>query len=139
MNYRFQQSWHSFRSLPLWVQVWVGFVLIPVNAASFFLLDYWSGQMAALAAAFVVITNIPIMLSERGMSKLMAIPHLFAWGPLLVVLVLHHMDHSSTPQISPVELAYATALVTINCISLVFDVVDSWRWIRGNRAVPPSL
>lgn len=120
----------------MWVQVWVGFVLIPVNAASFFLLDYRYGQMAALAAAFVVATNIPIMLNERGMSKLMAIPHLFAWGPLTVFLVLRLWDHSITPQIAPVEQAYAVLLIPVNGISLVFDAVDSWRWLKGDRAVP---
>lgn len=136
MNERLQQSWHSFRSLPMWVQVWVGLVLIPANAASFFLLDYWSGHAAALAAAFVVVTNVPIMLRERGMSKLMAIPHLFAWGPLQVFLVLRLMDHSITPQMATEEQAYAVVLIAVNGLSLVFDAVDSWRWLRGNRAVP---
>jgi hypothetical protein len=95
--------------------------------------------MAALAAAFVVATNIPIMLVERGMSKLMAIPHLFAWGPLMVFLVLRLWDHSITPQIAPLEQAYAVVLITVNCISLVFDAVDSWRWLKGDRAVPRPL
>lgn len=120
----------------MWVQVWVGLVLIPVNAASFVLLDYRSGQMAALAAAFVVATNIPIMLRERGMSKLMAIPHLFAWGPLTVFLVSRLIDHSIMPMIAPLEQAYAVVLIAVNGVSLVFDVVDSWRWIKGDRAVP---
>jgi hypothetical protein len=139
MTERLQQSWHSFLSLPAWVQVWVGLVLIPANAASFFLLDYRSGQMAALAAAFVVVTNVPIMLCERGMSKLMAIPHLFAWGPLVVILVLRLAEHSNASEFSLVEQVFAIVIVTVNGISLAFDVVDSWRWLRGDRSVPHPL
>lgn len=84
---RLGASWHSFGSLPVWVQIWVGAILIPVNAAAFFLLEYRSAQLAAWAALFVVATNLPIMLTECGMSKLMSLPHLLAWGPLLVALI----------------------------------------------------
>jgi len=136
MNERLRQSWHSFRRLPLWIQVWVGVILIPVNAVAFFLLDYGIGQIAAMAAAFVVATNIPIMLRERGMSKLMSLPHLFAWIPLLVVLVLRLGDQSGTAPMALVEQVYAAVLVVVNGISLLFDALDSWRWLRGDRACP---
>lgn len=136
MNERLQQSWQSFRSLPIGVQVWVGLILIPINAAAFFMLAYEVGQMAAIAAAFVVVTNVPIMLRERGMSKLMSIPHLFAWGPLLVLLILRLMAPENTAQMSVTELVYAVLLVLVNGISLIFDAWDSWLWIRGNRTVP---
>ena len=36
------EIWQSFRSLPGWVQIWVAFLLVPVNMAS--LLDRGSGQ-----------------------------------------------------------------------------------------------
>jgi len=139
MNERFRQSWYSFRSLPLWVQVWVGAVLIPANAASFFLLDSWSGRMAALAAVFVVATNIPIMLRERGMSKLMAMPHLLVWGPLQLALVLRLIDHARSPPVTVIEQRYAVILIVVNGASLIFDALDSWRWLRGDRAVPRRL
>lgn len=139
MNERLQQSWYSFHSLPLWVQIWVGVVLIPANAASFFLLDSWSGRMAALAAVFVVATNIPIMLCERGMSKLMAMPHLLVWGPLQLALVLRLVDHAGSLPVTAIEQMYAVFLVVVNGASLLFDAVDSWRWLRGDRAVPRRL
>lgn len=40
---RLRASWRSFRALPMWVQLWVGAVLVPVNAASFLVLDLWTG------------------------------------------------------------------------------------------------
>lgn len=33
------------------------------------------------------------------------------------------------------EFGYAILLVVINGISLVFDVYDSFRWLRGEREV----
>lgn len=135
MNERFRQSWHSFRRLPLWIQVWVGWILIPVNAAAFFLLDQDVGKVTAIAAAFVVATNVPIMLRERGLSKLMSLPHLFAWIPLLILLVARLNDQSGAAPMTAFAQIYATIVIGVNGISLIFDVVDSWRWLRGDRAV----
>lgn len=136
MSERLLQSWQSFRSLPAWVQVWVGAVLIPANGAAFFLLHYWSAQLAAWAAALVITTNLPIMLRERGMSKLMAMPHLLAWGPLEVVLVLRLFGHAGPSPVHSVEQWYIALLVIINGLSLVFDAMDSSRWLHGDRSVP---
>lgn len=44
---RFTQIWHSYRSLPFRVQLWVGFVLIPVNALPLSVLPTWSGRAGA--------------------------------------------------------------------------------------------
>lgn len=77
---RWLSCWRSFVSLPLWVRIWVGLILVPVNVLPFFFLDTPTGRWAAWASVFVVLTNIPIMLIEGGMSRLMAVLHLLAWG-----------------------------------------------------------
>jgi hypothetical protein len=82
MTHRLLLIWHTYRSLPLWVQIWVAGLLVPVNALSFMLLHTPTGLWAAWAALFVVATNLPIMWVEQGMSKLMSVPHLVAWVPL---------------------------------------------------------
>jgi hypothetical protein len=58
------QIWGSFRALPLWVQVWVGLILVPANALSFAMLDTWTGRAAATAAVAVVATNLPSHVQE---------------------------------------------------------------------------
>lgn len=128
---RFQQSWYSFRRLPLWVQIWVGAVLIPVNAAAFWLLDSWSGQMAAWAAVFVVATNVPIMLRARGMSRLMAVPHLLAWGPLQLALLARLGGQLGSLPLTAAEQTYTVILVLVNGVSLMFDALDAWRWFSS--------
>jgi len=36
---RMNDIWRSLRSLPLWVQIWVVAILVPVNVLPFFVLD----------------------------------------------------------------------------------------------------
>ncbi|MBH9681713.1 MULTISPECIES: hypothetical protein [Burkholderiaceae] len=133
---RIMVSWASFRSLPGWVQFWVGCILVPVNAASFAMLDTGSGRAIAAAALLVVATNVPIMLWARGMTKLMAVPHLFIWGPLQWFLLSKIRQFSDADAMPPLELIYVTAVLLVNGISLAFDALDSWRWLKGDRAVP---
>jgi len=128
--------WRSYRSLPLWVQVWVGGILVPVNAAAFVLTNTPSGYWAAWAAVFVVATNVPIMWKEQGMSKLMSLPHLVAWIPLHAFLLLRLTGTVGAQPLSHPELMLAAALLMVNGISLVFDTLDSFKWWRGDRQVP---
>ncbi|MGD9583509.1 MAG: hypothetical protein AB7V26_07545 [Lysobacterales bacterium] len=133
MQSRLLDCHHSFHALPLWVRLWVAGILIPVNVLPFFLLHTETGRWAALAALLVVATNMPIMLIERGMSRLMSVPHLIAWIPLLVWLLLRI---NTEPPLAGWERALALALIAINGLSLVFDLIDTLRWLRGERAVP---
>ena len=131
-----QSIWRSYRSLPLWVQVWVAGILVPVNGAAFFLIDTWTGMAAAIAAVFVVATNVPIMLIEGGMSRLMAIPHLFAWIPLSMFILGRFLNLMGGPPMSKQELVFAILLLIVNGISLIFDTIDTVRWCRGDRDIP---
>ncbi len=53
MKQRLIDCGRSFRSLPLWVQLWVGLFLVPVNAAPFLLPDTYSGLFDCAPAATV--------------------------------------------------------------------------------------
>lgn len=136
MNNRLMQIWISYRSIPLWVQIWVAGMLVPANALAFALLDTWGGQVAAWAAMFVVATNLPIMWWERGMSKLMSMPHLLAWIPLEVALVQRLAGRVGPVPLTGLEQAFLILLLIVNGISLVFDLMDSLRWLRGDRSIP---
>lgn len=98
-----------------------------------FLLDTPTGRYAGLAALFVIATNIPIMYVAEGMSKLLSVPHLIAWIPLVMYLLLSLLGN--TPMEAG-EAFYAAILLVVNGVSLLFDAKDSWAWIRGDRGVP---
>lgn len=136
MQARTQDIWKSYRSLPLWVQIWVALILVPVNAAAFVLLDTWLGVAAAIAAVFVALTNAPIMWVCRGMSRLMSVPHLFAWIPLQVLIPMRLAGMVGGGPVSDAEWVFGIVLFVTNGISLVFDAIDSWRWAKGEREVP---
>lgn len=118
------------------MQVWVGCILIPANVLPFFLLDSWSGRAAALAALFVVATNVPIMWAASGMSRAMSLPHLLAWIPLEVALAMRLSGAVGALPAGQAEIALAVVLLIVNGVSLVFDMLDSWRWLRVERDMP---
>lgn len=129
---RWLKIWMSFRALPHWVQIWVLGILVPVNAVAFLLIGTVTGNATALAALFVVLTNVPIMWIEKGMSRLMSLPHLIAWIPLEIFLVAYLLRGAP----NAVETAYAIIVLIINGISLILDGLDSWRWVIGKREIP---
>ena len=133
---RMTDIWRSWRSLPLWVQIWVAGILVPVNVLPFFLLESVVGQAGALAALLVLVTNGPLMWVYRGMNKVLSIPHLIAWGPLVIYLLMLLSESGFRADASMMELGLAALLLAINGISLMFDVVDSAKWLAGDRATP---
>ena len=133
---RLNDIWRSLRSLPLWVQIWVAGILVPVNVLPFFLLDTRVGVAGALAALVVVATNGPLMWIYRGMNKVLSIPHLIAWGPLEIYLLMLLAGSGFRAEAGALELGLAVLLVVVNGISLAFDVMDSAKWVAGDRATP---
>ena len=135
MKSRLADCQHSFRAMPRWVQLWMACVLVPVNLMPFLLLSTPTGRAAALATLVVMLGGLPIMLAERGLSRLMSVPHLVAWIPLVTLLVIWLMHGRP---MSPAETGLAVTLVVVNTISLGFDVVEFVRWCLGGRAVPSA-
>ncbi|CUH77478.1 hypothetical protein TRM7557_01393 [Tritonibacter multivorans] len=122
--------WRSFRAMPLWVQIWVAFVLAPANIAALAFLDQPGAPLVGLLAIGGMIPNLPIIFYERGFSKLMALPHILIWTPLCVVILSQLSGGTSG--------AYATflmALLVIDLMSLGFDYPDFVKWLRGDRAI----
>lgn len=128
-----QSLWRSFRRLPLWVQVWMAGILMPVNLLSFFLLGYSSAHMIAIAAVLALGSNMLLMYRYAGFSRLMALPHLLVWGPLQVMLLIYLAESSPSPSMG--EIIYICLVLVVNGISLLFDVLDTWHWLQGDRQV----
>lgn len=121
------EIWKSFRSMPAWVQIWVAFILAPVNMASLAFLNEPSGLWIAFLANIAMMMNMPVMLYDRGFSKMMALPHLLPWTILVIWLMV------ARPIGSDIYNSYLTILLVINTISLLFDYPDALHWKRGDR------
>lgn len=125
----FVEIWDSFRSTPTWVQIWIMLVLGPINMASMFFINEPMGMLIAFLANIGMLLNIPVMIYDRGVSKLMSIPHLLPWTALVLVILFNR------PAATGLYDTFLSALLIINIISLAFDYVDSMKWIKGDRAI----
>jgi len=123
----FQDVWISFRSLPVWVQFWVALILMPVNMASLLFLDEPMGLWIALLANIAMLSNLPVMLYQRGLTKAMALPHLIPWTILVCILLF------ARPPATGVYDRYLYALLIVDIVSLFFDYPDSFAWFRARR------
>jgi len=121
--------WNSFRSLPLWLQIWVALILAPTNMASVLFIDQPTGMVIAFLAVIGIAPNIAVILYERGFSKLMAFPHLLPWLILISILLFNRPD--GTPQYE----IFLWALLIANSISLLFDFPDAYKWWRGDKKI----
>ncbi|MEX0287330.1 MAG: hypothetical protein AB3N23_22210 [Paracoccaceae bacterium] len=121
--------WNSFRRLPVWVQIWVVLVLVPMNLVPLaFLGAPMGGWVAALSVGGMAL-NLPIMVAVRGFSRSMALPHLVLWTPLVVLVIWLLASGTATG-------GYATMLILlliIDLISLAFDINDARLWVKGDR------
>jgi len=121
------EIWKSFRAMPLWVQVWVAFILVPVNMASLYFFNEPYGLWIAFLANIAMMLNLPVMLYDRGFSKLMAFPHLIPWTILVCWLLF------ARPEATGAYDTYLWVLLVVDVISLAFDYPDAVKWWRGDR------
>jgi len=117
--------------MPGWVQAWVTFILGPVNLASVaFVSQPFGGGLATLVLLGMAL-NLPIMIRDRGLSKLMAVPHVALWTPAVALMV---WLLTAGPALAPAFATYLVILLVVDLISLGFDYKDSVDWLRGDRA-----
>ncbi|WP_421856106.1 hypothetical protein [Oricola sp.] len=121
----------SYFSLPVWVIIWIGLFLVPANFSGYWFMDTASGWWIAVLGATGIIVNLPIVWLNGGLSKVLCIPHILFWTPLVVILGYRLL---AVPM-NATEFTLALAVFAVNGMSLAFDYYDFFEWRRGNRAV----
>ena len=115
---RLASIWQSFFDLPKWVQIWMMFILGPINLATLAFLNQPSGvPIAALAVSGMIIT-VSIVIATGGFSKLAAAGHVLHWTQHVKLLIFDRPDGT------PVYKEYLTDIMVINAIKLAFDFND---------------
>ena len=122
----------SYTAMPVWVQIWVGIILVPVHLAAILFVFQPEGLLLAFLAIGGMAPNLVLMFVERGFSRAMAISHVVLWTPMVVLIVRMMGDAHA---LSEGFLTYLWVLLPITVISLAFDFPDVWRWWKGARAV----
>ena len=103
--------------------------MVPVNMAALAFIFQPSGQWIALLAIGAMLPNVAIMLVERGLSKMMAWPHLLPWGALVLWLAF------AMPEGDTAYRTYLWILLAVDALSLAFDIPDALKWYKGDRAI----
>lgn len=119
---RIQQS---FFALPAWVQIWMMFILGPVNLATLGFLNQPSGVLIAVLALGGMILTVSIVIAAGGFSKLAAAGHVLPWTPLVWMLMFARPDGTAIYQ------TFLTILLVTNLISLAFDFNDLPIWLKS--------
>lgn len=109
---------------PTWIPIWVG-LLMMINLAS---IAFWSEPLARwILGVFMVSAMLMMGLYARfGFEKILGLGH-FLWLPLLPVVLR---------AIPAAEGGFRTFLLVwavATTISLVFDIVDVWKYFSGGR------
>ncbi len=121
------EIYNSFRALPVWVQIWVFFLLVPINMASLAFVFAPMGVWIAFLANIAMLMNLPVMLRDRGFSKFMALPHLLPWTILVTWLLFWRPEATGAYDI------YLWILLVTDLVSLAFDYPDAVKWYKGDR------
>ncbi|NET48872.1 MAG: hypothetical protein F6K09_09130 [Merismopedia sp. SIO2A8] len=119
---RIQQS---FFALPTWVQIWMMFILGPVNLATLAFLKQPTGIPIAVLALSGMIFTVSIVIAAGEFSKLAAAGHVLPWTPLVLMLIFARPDGTAVYQV------FLTALLAIDGISLAFDFNDLRIWLKS--------
>lgn len=122
--------WNSFRRLPLWVQIWVAFILVPINIAALVFVFEPYGLLVAALAIGGMLPNLGVMIWERGFTNTMALPHVVIWTPLVILLLWMILSGATDDS---AYLTYLWILLIIDTLSLAFDFKDSWKWLKDRR------
>jgi len=127
-----RRLWRSILGLPQWVQGWVA-ILIATNMASLWFLDHPIGLWTAIAAAAVAATNLPIMIVQGGITRLLSFPHI-VWVPLLF-FILDELVRADGPAVGSAIWVFGVTVFAANLISVMFDLLDIVRWSHGEREI----
>ena len=119
--------------LPLHWRIWVGLLVVLNFLTPIFFITIAEGQVV-LGMGMVAIVIQLIIFSRLGFVRLLGLGHApWIW---LVYWLWGRLD---TAEAGGALSYWLAALIAINCASLLIDVVNVLRFIRGERAPTLSL
>jgi hypothetical protein len=106
---------------PVWIPIWV-FYLMVINVAS---VSFWHEPLAKLIFITFMISAMLMMglYSRFGFEKVLGLGHIL-WIPLLAYVLMQLPANEASFKI------YLAVLSVSIAISLVFDIVDVWKYFK---------
>ncbi len=110
---------------PIWIPVWVFFLMI-VNVAS---VGFWNEPLAKVIFVTFMLSVVLMMglYSRFGFEKILGMGHIL-WIPLLIYMLME------IPIARDTFKSYLIILSISIAISLVFDIVDVWKYFTSRKS-----
>ncbi|MBI1312028.1 hypothetical protein GC176_12110 [bacterium] len=119
--------------MPAHWKVWLMLLMAANAVAPVFFLQHREAQV--VLGTFLVSAGLMTALTARsGFTRILGLGH-FLWFPLIAFIV-RRFEH--WPVETPVGL-WLRCLVTLNAVSLLIDVTDVVRFVRGDRSETVDL
>lgn len=123
---------YSMKALPLWVKIWL-VILMGANLGSIWFLDSGIGRWTAITFLVIGAFNIPMALLQNGLTRMLSFPHLI-WIGLLIYL-WKQLFGPDAIEAGTLLYKYGVSVFVVNSISVAFDLMECWRWLKGNRGL----
>lgn len=115
---------------PVWVIVWVNFMVAILALAIPFSFSYREAKWILLGSVLGMIGTI-VAYSLFGFTRLLGLGHIIFWTPTLIYIITVRGWKTYHKTLFSRWLVVAAIVMGV---SLAFDVIDLLRWILGDRA-----
>ncbi len=128
----------AIATMPGWVRLWVTWLnIVTIGSFATFVIwkKTWRDALVLLVVTAAMIFTMMTLYAEVGFVKLLGLPHLIWWIPL-VGYFIWRIRSADLPKIPRLVMMVLAATLTV---SLVFDAIDVISWLTGNRGsmLPP--
>ncbi|WP_299730874.1 hypothetical protein [uncultured Tateyamaria sp.] len=117
---------------PAWVVMWMNVLMLGGFVLPIALLIWRETRLAGVFSILgnaVNVVAVGALYNTMGYVKLLGLPHIVVWTPLVVYLVV--LARRPGTRVWPRYIALVVAAVL--SVSLAFDIVDVARWLLGER------
>jgi len=118
---------------PVAIQLWLHWMIVTIFVGPGLLLRYESARhegKVILASNAVLSIVFVLWYSQVGYTRILGLPHILFWIPLLTYLYPRRKNLTSPPLVYGISTLFVLTIV----VSLAFDFTDVIRYMLGERA-----
>lgn len=130
-EYTFADTAAQSAAQPLILTLWLRWLLLINFLPALIFIRHTQARWTLAALLIMLAINTPLSLMF-GFGKVLALPHLLVWIPLLAYLAQEWKSDRLSP--APAFRIWIAAVMATNLISVVFDVRDSALFLSGDHA-----
>lgn len=131
--YTITETLQQAAALPLGALIWIR-ALALINLISLIFIKRKQARWVLAALLFIMSINIPMLLWSTGLVKILGLPHVIAWAPLIVYLA--HQLRTGQVELKSKFGVWILGVITLNLISIVFDTRDVIQYLFMGQTSP---